>query len=764
MHRPYNALTSINSSWELEENRISMTLVDILRGRASQCGGQTAFTFLEGDAVGESLTYGDLDRSARAIAVGLCKRFPTASRIALVFPPGLDFIKAFFGCIYAGMVPVPATYPKPRRPSARLSAILRDAQPAAILAPRRVIDSVADASVSQIPSDLWLDLHLLEQTENSHWELPDIDPDAVAFLQYTSGSTNDPRGVMVTSRNISANLEMIRQGFALNTNEPNIGISWLPAYHDMGLIGGILESIYVGGTTMLMSPLSFLQRPMRWLKTISRYGAMISGGPNFAFELCVRRFSPDDLVDVDLSSWRVAFSGAEPIRAGTIERFTATFAPYGFSADAFYPCYGLAEATLLATGGRGPSRIKTRTFLARKLRDIGRAHLVDVNAPGPSAATTELVSCGGQVLDEEVRIVNPETLQTCAGGQIGEIWIRGRNVAAGYWNRPMESDKTFRCVSKDAPGVAFLRTGDLGFLFEDELYVTGRLKQLLIIRGKNHYPHDIEATAQLSHEKLIPGGGAALLTEQGGEQRLVIIQEVERTASADQYDLMIEEIRRRITEEHELFVHEVVLIRTNSLPRTTSGKVRYTDALARFTNDDLKVLARWSASVPESPGTDLCIDTEPENVCQSDSLTSLIELQKNDDDPVSLGEEIQARLMAWISQVTNTPTDELSASRPLAEYGLDSVTAMEMIDQLETGTGLKLEPAIAWTYPTPALLSGHLASLMIQSTNDLSSQTPASVEEADRNDFADLLSQIEQLPEDELAKLLASEDYAEKLE
>lgn len=759
MHRPYNAITPTPAAWAQGENRITMSLVDILHWRAARSADAGAFDFLEGDSLAEALTYQELDRSARAIAAGLSERFEPRSRVALVFPPGLDFIKSFFGCVYADMIPIPATYPKPRRPSARLSAIVNDSDPAAILAPSRVIETVAESSTrGDINPGLWLDFGILESADADGWEQPDIDPDSIAFLQYTSGSTSDPRGVMVTHRNIATNLEMIRQGFGLSYEEENIGVSWLPAYHDMGLIGGILESIYVGGTTVLMSPLGFLQKPMRWLKMISRYGAMISGGPNFAYELCVRRFSPDDLQGLDLSSWRVAFSGAEPIRAGTMRRFAETFAPYGFSQEAFYPCYGLAEATLLATGGRGPSAINTCWVSAKELRESGRACVVEPESPTQSSSV-ELVSCGGKVLDEEIRIVDPESRQTCADGQVGEIWIRGRNVAAGYWNRPTEDAKTFRCEPVDAPGIEFLRTGDLGFLLDDQLYVTGRQKQLLIIRGKNHYPHDIEATAQLSNSRLIPGGGAAILVERVDDERLVIIQEIERTTAESEYDPIIQEIRKRISEEHDLFVHEVVLIRTNSLPRTTSGKVRYSEAEAQFRNDDLSVLAHWSFADNHdaSPAGD---SVESQNDYQTSILSSLTDLS-NISDPVRLAEEIEHRLMLWLSQMASTPVEDLSAGRPLSEYGLDSITAMEMIDQLESGTGLKLDPSIAWTYPTPALLSGHLAHLMTGS-NDTTLLEDG--DDSELNEFADLLSQIEQMPEDELSRLLSSEDHAEKTE
>lgn len=735
------------------------TLLDMLASRSELFADRVAFRFLENDFDSSTITYHQLDQSARRIAAALQERFEPGTSAALVFPPGLDFIKAFFGCVYAGMVSIPATYPKPRRrPSARLSVIVDDARPAAILTTQRVFETLGDSRASDaLNRTAWLSIDELEASSPASWQDPEIKEDDIAFLQYTSGSTKNPRGVEVSYENITHNLEMIRQGFALSHatshGEVEVGVSWLPAYHDMGLIGGILESLYVGGATILMSPLSFLQRPQRWLQAISDHRAVVSGGPNFAYELCVRKIQPKDLQGVDLSTWRVAFSGAEPIRAETLRRFSDAFGSYGFSDSAFYPCYGLAEATLLVTGGQGPGKVKKCSVKATALQENGRAVAVapDTNPGEPSI---ELVGCGRPLLGEEVLIVDANTRLPCADGAVGEIWIRGRNVARGYRNHSPESGKTFSGQLANSRKDMFLRSGDLGFMREGSLFVTGRLKELLIIRGRNHYPHDFEATVQRSHEKLIPGGGAAFLIDRQGDDLLVLVQEVDRATSPSQRELMIRDIRRNLTAEHDVFVHEVILIRSGKLPRTTSGKVRYADVKRQYLDDDLGVISRWSFAQKEirSEGPNAA-----DRLAHSSDLKQLLQIPKIDDRE-TLAEEIQARLMTCLRQIAEAPVDDLDPHRTFTDFGLDSLSAVELIGLLEDGLDAKLSPTVAWTYPTPASLAHHLSGLITTSDVPDVERQPATPAE-DR--FDQLLSQLEELPEDEVAAMLASDDRPE---
>jgi acyl-CoA synthetase (AMP-forming)/AMP-acid ligase II len=391
----------------------------------------------------------------------------------------------------------------------------------------------------------------------------------LAFLQYTSGSTSRPKGVMVSHANLLDNLEMIRR--ALGNSQSATTVSWTPLHHDMGLILNVLQACFVGAACVLMAPVSFLQRPLSWLKAIHDCSAEVAGGPNFAFDLCVSRFRPDAMVGVDLSGWRVAFNGAEPVRAETLRRFATTFAPYGFDARAFYPCYGMAEATLLISGGRRGA--------GAAIAEASRAAMqsLHIAAPRDQDDAAALVGCGTALEGERIAIVDPETRRRCAPGRIGEIWVAGANVARGYWRSEAASAEAFGGAIADEPGARWLRTGDLGALdARGELFVTGRIKDLIIVRGVNHYPQDIEFTAQKANACLRPGFGAAFaVLDPQGLERVVIVQEVERTyRNSIDPGAVAADIREAVAEQHELALHDVVLAAPGTVPKTTSGKIQ----------------------------------------------------------------------------------------------------------------------------------------------------------------------------------------------
>ncbi|MCM2369160.1 AMP-binding protein [Aporhodopirellula aestuarii] len=757
------------------EGHDGTTLVDILMSRSRSFPDRLAFRFLEDEIDSATLTYNELDQAARQIAAGLLNQVNPGDSVALVFPPGLDFIKAFLGCAYAGVLAIPATYPKPRRPSARLSAIVDDARPAAMLATQRVVELQTDSENSgHLGSQNWLSISKVGSASASQWKMPEIGPSNTAFLQYTSGSTKDPRGVVVSHGNIMHNLEMIRKGFGLSCEAAQVGVSWLPAYHDMGLIGGILESLYVGGTTVLMSPLSFLQRPSRWLRTISNYRAVVSGAPNFAYELCLKKIKPGEIEDIDLSSWRVAFSGAEPIRSLTMRRFAEKFGRYGFSDSSFYPCYGLAEATLLVTGGHGPGKLATCVVDPEDLQKRGHVTIADPNAVESlddahdgmvRSQPIELVNCGRPPMNEEVLIVDPETRLPCGENRVGEIWIRGPHVARGYHDRPEDSALTFNGQLADSGEGGYLRSGDLGFIRDGSLYVTGRRKELLIIRGRNHYPHDLEATVQNSHEKLIPGGGGAFLVENDGGSHLVLVQEVDRGTSHAEREAIIPEIRRNVTAEHDVFVHEVILIRMGTLPRTTSGKVRYADIREQYRRGELQSVCQWSfASTAGATKTQEGTNGQS-SVADLTQWFSLSEI----DDAETLGEEIETLLTRWLRQESDAHDTDFDPHRPFADYGLDSLASMELIAQLESGLDLKLSPTIAWTYPSPSTLARHLAHMITRrkessSANNHESDTDAEADAMDElsdHQFDQLLAELEQMPDSAAAAMLAAQDQTE---
>lgn len=561
------------------------TLVELLRRRVAQHPDARAYTFLrDGETDEAQLSYAELDRRVRAVAAQLQALGLAGQRAMLVYQPSLDYIVGFLGCLCAGVTAVPAYPPDPfrmERTFPRFLAIVRDAQPHAILTTAMILD-LAGELFDEYPDLQGLTRIATDEISSdlaAAWRDPAATRETLAFLQYTSGSTSDPKGVMLTHGNLLYNLHLIRDAFEATAQ--SCGVIWLPPYHDMGLIGGILEPLYLGFPVILMSPLDFLQHPLRWLEAVSRCKAAISGGPNFAYDLCARKVTPQQLARLDLSHWRLAFNGAEPVRKATIERFTEVFAPCGFRKEAFYPCYGLAEATLIASGGKAGEPPVYRTVVAAEL-GVGR--VVPADREGPDTLT--LVSCGASLGAQQIVIVDPETLAPCAPGQVGEVWVSGESVAQGYWNRPEESTHTFQAQLNGA-GPKYLRTGDLGFLDGAELFITGRIKDLIIIDGRNHYPQDIELTVERCHPALRPGCTAAFSVVEGGQERLIIVAELGRnfrprpagTATPDDSALLdpakvVGAVRRAIAENHDLRVHDVALLKAGNIPKTSSGKIQ----------------------------------------------------------------------------------------------------------------------------------------------------------------------------------------------
>ncbi|HKH43577.1 MAG TPA: fatty acyl-AMP ligase, partial [Thermoanaerobaculia bacterium] len=447
-----------------------MNFVEVVRTRAADTPQAVAYTFLaDGDVEAARLTYAELDRQARGIAAALQEAGAAGERVLLLFPSGLEFIAAFFGCLYAGAVAVPAYPPRSARGLPRLRAILGDARPWVILTTAEIAGRARGllGGIADLAPLAWLTTEGLDARADD-WREPAIDGDTLAFLQYTSGSTATPKGVMVSHGNLLHNEEMIRRAFA--QSEESVVVGWLPLYHDMGLIGNVLQPLYLGARCVLMTPVAFLQQPLRWLAAISRYRGTTSGGPNFAYELCVRKIGEEQKAGLDLSSWRLAFNGAEPVRAETLERFAAAFASCGFRREAFYPCYGLAEATLFAAGGEAGVAPEVREVLPAPLEQ-GRVE----EKPGGRA----LVGCGRAWMDQRVEVVAPESGVPVEAGRVGEIWIAGPSVARGYWGNPEATESDFRALLAGEPAAGpFLRTGDLGFQLGGELFVTGRLKDL----------------------------------------------------------------------------------------------------------------------------------------------------------------------------------------------------------------------------------------------------------------------------------------------
>jgi len=560
------------------------SMVDVLLSQASLQPDRVAFRFLtDGDCDGDiqEWTYGRLARRSGAIAGHLQDLGLAGSRAILLYPPGLEFIGAYLGCLGSGVIAVPGLPPQGRAQShrslARVRRMLADADATVILGTKQVISALSDAS-EHLPE---LDTALCVATEDvadeagASWHAPVVAPDSVAFLQYTSGSTSAPRGVMVTHANLMDNQRVLSRGMGhtpatVQEWGGELYVSWLPVYHDLGLIAPVLNNLFLGGTSTLFSPLHFLQKPERWLKAISRYRAHTSGGPNFAYELCLRDVTPELLEGLDLSRWRVALNAAEPVRPATLRRFADAFAPAGFRREALHPGYGLAEATLMVSGGPVDREPRTAAM------------------PGDEAGG-ELVSCGPPGDGLTVVIADAEGRE-CPEGEIGEVWVAGTSVTGGYWRNARATREVFRASLEDGRG-GFLRTGDLGFLREGELYVTGRLKDLLVIDGRNHYPQDLELSAETAHRAVRPGCIAAFSVDGGtcGELPVVV---AETTATTGPECAEVEAaIRGAIGKAHGLSLRQAVLIRPGTLPKTSSGKVQRTACRAAYLDGSLATLA-----------------------------------------------------------------------------------------------------------------------------------------------------------------------------
>jgi 8-amino-7-oxononanoate synthase len=573
-------------------------LVELLLHRARCQPEDIAFTYLvDGENEQVHLTYRELDRQARAIGAWLESHDLVGERALLLYPAGLEFIAAFFGCLYAGVVAVPVYPPRRNRSLNRIQAIADDAEAKVALTTDLVLNRVMPLidDTPHLKQLTWLATCHVPPDSEQEWTMPDVHGDTLAFLQYTSGSTGAPKGVVLSHANLVHNSALISYSF--EHTRSGTGVFWLPSYHDMGLIGGILQPLYVGRPNVLISPMSFLQKPYRWLSAITRFHGTTSGGPNFAYDLCVRKITPEQRKTLDLSTWRVAFNGAEPVRAETLDAFAEAFAPCGFRREAFFSCFGLAEATLIVSGGYVREAPVVRTFDAAGL---ARRELIDADPDDDGVRA--LVGCGRNLPDQKIVTADPDTLVQCPPGRIGEVWVWGPSVAQGYWREPEATERTFRARLKDTGEGPFLRTGDLGFLQDGELFITGRLKDLIIVHGVNFYPQDIERTVQQSHPRLRMDCGAAFTVDGGGEEQLVVVQEIERHKQSD-FSGVFEAIRRAVAAEYELAPAAIVLLRAGSVPKTSSGKIQRHACRDGFLAGTLQVVGHWRA--PEAPAKGL---------------------------------------------------------------------------------------------------------------------------------------------------------------
>lgn len=664
-------------------------LIELLRSRALDHPDRLMYRFIQDhDSDVATITVSELDRRARAIAAWLEGFNASGERALLLYPPGLDYIAAFFGCLYAGVIAVPAYPPRLNRPVPRIQSIVSDSRASFALTTSTILHNIEKRF--QHAPDLaalhWLNNDQIPPGIETDWRHPDISSETLAFLQYTSGSTSQPKGVMLSHGNLMHNLEAIRRGFHIDSSI--VPVFWLPGHHDMGLIGGMLEPVYIGGHSTLMSPVSFLQRPFRWLEAISRYKATITGAPNFAFDLCVDKISSEQIETLDLSSLSLVFCGAEPIRPETLERFAQTFAPCGFRKSSFYPCFGMAESTLIVSGGDGPA--EPRTFTVDR-RSLEQDRVVEVSPADVGSLT--MVNCGRSIIDQKIVIVNPTTLETCDSDQVGEIWVSGPSVAQGYWGRPEETQKTFQADFADSGEGHFLRTGDLGFLHSGELFVTGRLKDLIIIHGSNHYPQDIELTVESSHIALQSGAGAAFSITEHGKEQLVIVYEVTRQGRQADVNEVASAIRQAVAEKHDLQVFAVVLVKPMSIPKTSSGKIQRRACRNSFLENSLEVVGQWNAKSQQTENPKPVTQKSTADVKQKTSVQT-----------------IQSWLVTRIAAMLELDSSSIDPRQPFTYYGLGSIQAVSLTGDLEVFLNRKLSPTLAWDYPTIESLAGYLAN------------------------------------------------------
>lgn len=671
-------------------------LVEMAATRAKLKGESELTAFLGDDGSREgTLTFAGLDRAARNIAAGLTAKGLARKNLMLLYTPGIDYIKAFFGCLYAGSVPVPAYPPMGARDIDRLKRVVLDCDAAAILSSSMLLPMieawVANPSnglnINCVPTDLAASVDAIG------FEPADVDPSEVAFLQYTSGSTGHPKGVMVSHGNLLENFKQIVWNFChsadLDTIAPEYKtVIWLPPFHDMGLIGGVLTPVYVGTRVTLMSPLTFLKNPFVWLKTITDEKAKVSGGPNFSYQYCVRKVSDEQMAQLDLSSWQVAFNGAEPILMDALHAFAGKFQSVGFDPHAFLPCYGLAEATLFVAGS--PAMRGARVIEA-DLQQLAKGE-VNPAEPATSADTATLVSSGVIAAGAEVRIVDPNTHVACHDGKVGEIWVNSPSVAQGYWNKPSFSDSVFRARIKGDDSKTWMRTGDMGMMWDNELFVTGRIKELIIVAGRNHYPQDIEVSLQSSNPLYRKGCGAAFSVVDHGKEQLVVMQEVAGNGLQPQdFHQLALQGARAIATRHGISPKSLLFIQAGTLPKTSSGKIQRAEAKKIYETGNFTTLYTW-----DNAANQIIAPRETSEQAQR----PFTDWQS----------ELYVQMQTWVSDKLNVDAHHVDLDVTFSELGVDSIEAIDLVDRLQDTIQRTIPATELLRYPTVKALIEHFAS------------------------------------------------------
>lgn len=663
----------------------AVNLVEVIRYWRKHRPLQEVLRFYPlGEGEYSSLNFQELDTRCRAIASQL--QVYQGQRALLLFNSGLEFLEAFFACFYAGVIAVPAYPPRKNHHLQRLTTLIEDCQPNIVLSAKQIDEQAQtlfqaseNSSLQQLP---WLRCDAIENNQADMYQEYSPQAEDIAFLQYTSGSTGAPKGVMVSHANLMANIRMAQRSFGLSADARCV--SWLPLFHDMGLIGSVMAPLYWGAGSVLMPPAAFLQKPLRWLQLLSEFGQYSPVGctaPNFSYQLCVDSISDEQAQQLDLSAWVFALTGAEPIRATTLQAFSQKFAAAKFNSQAFVPAYGMAECTVLATCKQGSTIIS---------RTVSSEQLAQNSIKESPQGNLELVSSGSSCWPQELIIVDPQKLTVLAEQEVGEIWLKGEHIAKGYWQQEQLSRTTFQAYTQCGKG-PFLRTGDLGALADGELFVTGRIKDLLIIRGRNHYPQDIEYTATHCYSGLQADACAAFTIDHNGQEQLVIVQELERRAMRN-FDSQAAStaIRQAIAKEHGIEVHAIAFIRFASIAKTSSGKIQRHAVKQAFLQQQLKLIEQWR-----------------QNTVQAKPLPTRLEKELKEVSSSELAQWIQL----WLSHKANIAIADIPLDAPLDGLGLDSIDFIQLSAELEAWLGSTLDHSLVYEKPNINALAEALIEL-----------------------------------------------------
>lgn len=649
------ALSFLRDNSDPEVNNCT-TYTEVIKNRVKNHPDHIVYRFLE-DGINESgfFTYSELEKRSKALGAAMQSIGSKGDTVLLLFQPGLEYIASLFACFYTGFIGIPAYPPRRNRGMDRIFTILEDSKTDICLISKSVYEDIQRNFKDEelLINIKWIVYEDIDLENSNNFLNVDLFPEDLALLQYTSGSTGDPKGVMITQENLLYNSEYIRKTFNVTSN--SVGIHWLPMFHDMGLVGGVLQAAYIVGLNINMPPMAFLKNPLNWLKAINNYRGTIAGGPNFALDYCIQKTSEQERKELNLSSIEVMFCGAEPIREATYRSFIEKFGISRFRSNQLYSCYGMAETTLIVTGGKSTDEPVYITVDPDELQK----NKVVVAEEG-----TTLVGCGFTWMDTNIEIVDPVTFEKSHNSELGEVWVNGPTVAKGYWKKPEETNQTFKAKIKNGGAGTFLRTGDLGFVKDNQLFITGRLKDLIIIRGVNYYPNDIEFTLQDSFEELRQNGGAAFPVTVGNEEKLVIALELERAyLRLESYTDLLAGIRERIVSDFEVDPHAIVLVKTGSIPLTSSGKIRRRQTKLEYLNNELSVVDLW---VQESQ-SEKWNDTNISNIPTEDTIKEWV--------------------VNWIVRNQNIRKEDIDPDKNIMTYGIDSLAAVTLETEISKHFG-----------------------------------------------------------------------------